>query len=108
MPYCLERGIHNKLQPRILKKDEPVPADYDQYIKCYSCGNVFPIYQAHIESQIKDSLETVDNPFENESIFMSSKKRKYKDRRLNSLLDDDPDIAAEQKRHCSDKVRIIR
>ena len=40
---------------------------------------------------------------------MSSKKRKYKDRRLkNKYLDDDPDIAAEQKRHGSDNVRIIQ
>ena len=47
------------------------------------------------EPGIKDSEETVQNPFENESVFMSSKKRKYKHRRLDSLLDDDPDISAE-------------
>lgn len=52
--------------------------------------------------------ETVKDPFENESVFMSSKKRKYKDRRLNKYLDDDPDIAAEQKRHGSDNVRVIQ
>ena len=39
---------------------------------------------------------------------MSSKKRKYKDRRLKEYLDDDPDIAAEQKTHGSDNVRIIQ
>ena len=66
------------------------------------------IYQSYPETEIKDSLETIQNPFENESVFMSSKKRKYKNRRTNSLLDDDPDIALEQKRHGSDNVRIIQ
>ena len=66
------------------------------------------MYEAIEEPEIKDSEETIDNPFENESIFMSSKKRKYKDRRLDSLPDDDPDISAEQKRHGSDNVRIIQ
>jgi hypothetical protein len=67
------------------------------FVQCYECGEIFPIYEAHYESEIKDSEETIQNPFENESVFMSSKKRKYKDRRLNSnsLLDDDPDIQAE-------------
>ena len=66
-------------------------------VQCYECGEIFPIYEAHYESEIKYSEETIQNPFENESVFMSSKKRKYKDRRLNSnsLLDDDPDIQAE-------------
>ena len=78
-------------------------------MQCYECGNVFPIYEGHYESEIKDRLETTDNPFEgNESHFETTKKRKYKNRRLNSSLDDDPDIASEQKRHGSDDVRIIQ
>lgn len=77
-------------------------------VQCYSCGNVFPIYEAHYELEIKDSLQTVDNPFENECVFMSSKKRKYKNRRSKEYLDDDADFAAEQKRHGSDNVRIIQ
>ena len=108
-PHCLECQIHNKLQPRILKKGEVKPPDYDQFIQCYECGNVFPIYEAHYESQIKDSLETSDNPFEaNESHFESTKKRKYKDRLKSTYYDDDPDIAAEQKRRGSDNVHIIQ
>lgn len=108
-PHCKEYGILNKLQPRILKKDEPIPPDYDEFIQCYSCGNIVPIYESHHESEIKDSLETLDNPFEgNASHFETTKKRKYKDRRSNKYLDDDPDIAAEQKRYGSDNVRIIQ
>lgn len=33
-PHCLEYEIHNKLQPRILKKGEVKPPDYDQFIQC--------------------------------------------------------------------------
>lgn len=53
------------------KKSELNPPDYDEFVQCNECGNVFPVYQAHFESEIKDSLETVSNPFENESIFLS-------------------------------------
>jgi hypothetical protein len=75
-PHCLEYEIHNKLQPRILKKGEVKPPDYDDFVQCYECGNVFPIYQSYPESEIKDSLETTNNPFEgNESIFLSTDSR---------------------------------
>ena len=34
------------------------------------------MYEAHFESEIKDSLETTNNPFEgNESIFLSTDSR---------------------------------
>jgi hypothetical protein len=74
-PHCLEYEIHNKLKPRILKKNEVKPPDYDDFVQCYECGNVFPIHETHFESKIKDSLETTDNPFENESVFLSTESR---------------------------------
>ena len=46
--------IHNKLQPRILKKGEVKPLDYHEFVQCYECGKVFPVYEAHYESEIKD------------------------------------------------------
>jgi transcription elongation factor Elf1 len=81
-PHCLEYEIHNKLQPRILKKDEVRPPDYDEFIQCYECGNIFGIHETHFESKIKDSVETTDNPFEgNESIFLSTDNRKTQRRK---------------------------
>lgn len=74
-PHCLEYEIHNKLKPRILKKNEVKPPDYDDFVQCYECGNVFPIHETHFESKIKDSVETTDNPFENESVFLSTESR---------------------------------
>jgi len=70
-PHCLEYEIHNKLQPRMLEEGEVTPPDYDQFVQCYECGNVFPIYEAHYESEIKDSLETVRDPFENSESHIS-------------------------------------
>lgn len=81
-PHCLEYEIHNKLQPRILKKGEAKSPDYDQFVQCYECGNVFPIYEAHFESKITDSLQTVSNPFEgNESILLATETRKEQRRK---------------------------
>ena len=56
------------------------------FVQCYSCWNIFPIYEAHYESEIKDSLETVNDPFESqEPVFMSvdsrKKQRKKRERR---------------------------
>jgi hypothetical protein len=80
--HCLEYEIHNKLQPRILKKGQVKPPDYDEFIQCYECGNIFGIHETHFESKIKDSVETTDNPFEgNESIFLSTDNRKTQRRK---------------------------
>lgn len=93
--HCLQYEIHSKLGPKILNKGEPVPPDHDNWLQCQQCGNVYPIYQTYPESEIKDSLETVSNPFENnESIFLSVGKRKLNDRR-NKYQNEDPDITAE-------------
>ena len=102
-PHCLVYEIHNKLQPRILKKGEVKPPDYDMFVQCYSCGNIFPIYETHFESEIKDSLETFNNPFENESTFLSidsrkeqrRKGKKPRSKRLKTEEHEDPEIQAE-------------
>ena len=74
-PHCEEYGFHNKLGPKIKKKGEPPAPDDEQWLSCYECGNTFPIHETHFESKIKDSVETTDNPFNNESIFLSTDSR---------------------------------
>jgi hypothetical protein len=86
--FCVMYQIHNKLQPRILKKGEVKPPDYDEFVQCYECGNIYPIYQSYPETEIKDSEETVKTPFENESVFTSTRKRKRKNR-LRMYQDED-------------------
>lgn len=126
-PHCLEYGFHNKLGPKILEKGERPAPDNDQWCSCYQCGNTFPVYQAHYESEIKDSLETVSNPFEsNESVFLSTdsrvtqrKKRerrdhyrkgvhKYTSKRIDYEEHEDSDIQKEIDRHGPDNVHIIQ
>ena len=77
-PHCLQYGFENQLRPRILKKDEVKQPDYDLWAQCYECGEISPLYEAVQEAQIKHPLETIQNPFENESVFMSVKKRNTK------------------------------
>lgn len=80
-----------------------------------------PIYTAHYESEIKDSLETVQNPFESsESVFLSIDSRattrrkrerrdgykkgvhKYRSKRIDYEDKEDPDIQRE-----IDKGKIV-
>lgn len=97
-PRCLEYGFHHKLYAKIKKDNEGAQPDDDQFGSCHECGNTFPLYQAHIESEIKDSLETVSNPFESsESIFMSVPKKKRKKNRLKDYGQDE-DIQRETAR----------
>ena len=102
--HCLQYEIHNKLKPRILKKGETRPPDYDQWCQCHECGTIYPIHETHFEPKIKDSLETVNNPFENESIFLSTdsratqrKKGKHKSR-FKIGHHKDPEIQAELRK----------
>ena len=98
--------IHNKLKPRILKKGDQRPPDYEQFIQCWECGTVYPLHQTFVEPEIKDSLETVKSPFEsNESVFISTdsratQRRKNKGRRSSKRFRQnekiDPDIASEK------------
>ena len=72
-------------------------------MSCYQCGNTFPIHETFTESEIKDSLETVSNPFEgNESTFLSIESRatqrrkgkKPRSKRLKTEEHEDPEIEA--------------
>jgi hypothetical protein len=116
-PHCLEYDIHNKLGPKIKKKDEPRAPDDEQFLSCYECGNTFPIHETHYDSKIKDSVETTSNPFDNESTFLSTDSRKEQTRKKGTdrrkwkskhKQDEDSDIQAEIDRYGSDNVYIIQ
>ena len=63
-PHCLEFEFKEPLGPRILLKGESKPTDYDQWLQCLACGNIYPIYEAKIESKLQDFIEVSDNPFD--------------------------------------------
>ena len=76
----------------------------------------FQYVKHKFETKIKDSVETTDNPFENESTFLSTdsratqrrKGKKPRSKRFKTQEHEDPEIEAEQKRYGSDNVRIIQ
>ena len=73
--HCLEFGFEVKLGPKLKKHGEAPQPDDDKYLSCWECGNIYPIYQSYPETEIKDSEETVQNPFDNESTFLSTESR---------------------------------
>ena len=113
-PHCLKYELHNKLGAKIKKKGEPSAPDDQLYLSCYDCGNTFPIHETFTESKIKDSVETTDNPFENESVFLSTdsraterrKGKKRKGRFAHKQEHEDPEIQAEINK--GNTVRIIQ
>lgn len=56
--------LASQLYARIKKEGEPTAPDDDHFSSCHECGNTVPIYTARYESEIKDSLEVVQDPFE--------------------------------------------
>ena len=84
-----------------MQKGEQKGPDNDQWLSLYECGNTFPIHETFTELKIKDSVQTTDNPFENESIFLTTDTRKEPRRkgkrprkRFNIEEDEYPEIQA--------------
>ena len=101
-PFCLEHGLHELIGPRILKPNEPVPEDYDQWRSCYGCGRTIPIYEQKLESEIEDVVESVDNPHDMGQSLLGNDNKKRKGRksdvqRLKERIEKekDPDIKLE-------------
>ena len=98
---------------KIKKHGEKPAPDDDKWLSCYECGNTFPLHETFEESQIKDSVETTDNPFENESIFLTTETRKEQWRkgkkakgRFSVQEDEDADFQREINK--GNTVRIIQ
>jgi hypothetical protein len=116
-PLCLKRGYQIRLGPKILLPNEPRPDDYENFLECATCGWICPIYEVEKEATINDTIETIDNPFENKNIIQSLPKRKSKTgkkiaargrkrKRDKNKLHDDPDINLEMRRH-GDRVNVV-
>ena len=105
-PFCLEHGLYEMLGPRILKPNEAVPEDYDQWRSCTGCGRTIPIYEQKLESEIEDVIESVDNPHDiSQTIIGNENKKKLTPRQkeIKRLKDEadkqkDPEIRAALKR----------
>jgi hypothetical protein len=114
-PFCLEHGLYELLGPRILKPNEPVPEDYEQWRSCIGCGRIIPIYEQKFESEIEDVVESVDNPHDIGLSVLGNENKRRKGRKsdiqgLKERIEreKDPDIQKEINRHGSDNVNIIQ
>ena len=112
-PHCLEYEIHNKLKPRILKKGQVKSPDYYDFVQCYECGEIVPIYEAKKQSKLTDFVETSSNPFDQAHVItgLGNKKskspfQKQRQKLLDRIeLEKDEDIKQVLKRGC--QVDII-
>ena len=62
--HCEQYGFKSILRNRIYPNIEPIPVDHDQWRQCHECGLIVPIYELQKESEIKDVIETTENPFD--------------------------------------------
>lgn len=95
--HCLEYGFQVILRNRIYPEGEPVPPDHENWKQCHECGLIVPIYELQKESEIKDVVETVDNPFDIGTSFLGVDSRKLRNRRQRDKLHyiNDPDLKSE-------------
>jgi hypothetical protein len=98
--HCLQFGFKVPLKNRIYPDNEPIPLDHDQWRQCHECGLIVPIYELQKESQIKDVVETIDNPFDIGTSFLgidkrtsvggkNARKKRERQKQLDDIKDDD-------------------
>jgi hypothetical protein len=115
-PMCEKRGYLVQLGPKILMPGETRPEDYDQFLQCPTCYWICPIYEIPKEETIKNSIETVESPFDSGKFILESipkrssaagKRAIAKRSRKKIKLDDDKEIDT-LLRVYGDKVRVLR
>lgn len=110
--HCLEFGIYEILGPRILKPNEPVPEDYDQWRSCTGCGRTMPIYQQKLESEIEDVVESVDNPHDKALCVLGNENKKRRERkgdiqRINERIEREKDEDIKRELRMGNTVQIM-
>jgi hypothetical protein len=98
-PQCLNRGYKNRIGPKILIGNEPRPDNYEDLWECAVCGFNGDVSQIPKEEQIQNTIEVVDDPSANKTVFESSPRRNFnktgkpvKRHKRKRELHKDPDI----------------
>ena len=60
--HCFKHGFKNKLGSKIIMPGEQKQPDYEDWLQCHTCRNIYPVYEAKFDSKIKDFVETTDKP----------------------------------------------
>jgi hypothetical protein len=81
---CEGYGVQSRLGSKILGIDESRPADYDHWIQCHNCGQVYAKHEVKIEPE----LEPIKQPSDGKQPKSRGieKKRKPKGRGYNPRL----------------------
>lgn len=114
-PFCKKAGFNVRLGPKIIMPGQKREADYDQWLQCPDCYEVVAAHVIeHDASIIRDDIETVESPFENQSVVMGAFPRRTRKtmakqaRKRNRPQHKDPEIQRELDQHGSDNVHIIQ
>ena len=92
-PYCEKVGVKSKLQDRIYDDTVPLPVDHDQFMQCYKCGKIVPIYDIKEELSYGPIVDIIENPFDSGTDIKAVDKRTKKKKKKKD--DIDPDMAGE-------------
>jgi hypothetical protein len=114
-PHCLSCGFRVKMLvgQRILMVGEQRPPDFDQFLNCPDCHEVVAAYVVeHDATIIRDTVETVNNPFENQTEIIGMSKRTSKQgikarNKRNRPTHPDKEIQREIDQHGIDAVNIL-
>ena len=91
-PYCEKVGVKVKLQPRVYPENEPLPYDADQWLQCYTCGKIIPIYAGKLDVEYGPVVDMVETHFDVGSKFAGTDRRSKKRRRKKETKDPDKEL----------------
>jgi hypothetical protein len=112
-PFCAKVGLEVVLGPKVLLPQEEKQPDYSDFLQCTKCARVIPIYQAEPEATIQDSVNTIENPFEEQKgqVLSAFKKRKSKTgktrrKKDKNKLHEDKEVNELMRRY-GDRVKVV-
>jgi hypothetical protein len=91
-PYCEKVGVKVKLQPRVYDDNQPLPYDADQWLQCYTCGKIIPIYAGKLDVEYGPVVDMVETHFDVGSKFAGTDRRSKKRRRKKEVKDPDKEL----------------
>jgi len=115
-PACDYRGYKNRIGPKILLNNEPVPDNYDDLWECEGCGLSGDFTMIPKQAQISEKVEKVQSPYDDNLNIASIKKRRFDTgkkhikrgrKRKKKVLHHDTDIAQAIKQVGPDNVRVL-
>lgn len=112
-PHCKAAGFKVKLGNKILMPGETRQPDYEKWMQCPDCYEVVATYVIeHDATIIRDTVETVNNPFENQTEIIGMSKRTSKQgikarKKRNRPTYPDKEIQREIHQHGIDAVNIL-